>query len=531
MEEQQELLEDQSEELTGNNEKLKELLQKSQLQAEKLQTQQEELRRANSELKEQAKVLRLSEEKLQVQQEELRVSNEELEDKARILEEQKKEIANKAKELEIANKYKSEFLANMSHELRTPLNSIIVLSQILADKTDNSPLTEKQLEFARTIHSSGKELLELINDVLDLSKVESGKLDIVFETVRLRDVLESLDKQFRQIAVNKGLEFYTYIEEIVPEIIITDGYRLQQILKNLLSNAFKFTEKGKVEINIALTETENNTALNILTNRMIKISVSDTGIGIPEDKHKVIFEAFQQVNGSISRKYGGTGLGLSISSQLINKLGGKITINSREDKGSIFTVFILEKPISDNNMNSTNNSQANKKFDLEKEYEELGKRPQDSKKNMIAANKNFIKPDINKINVENKQKKSMLNGRKILVVDDDMRNVFAISSLLEENGVKLVISRNGREAIEKLKQNADTDLVLMDVMMPEMDGYTAMKEIRREEIYKKLPIIALTAKGMIEDKSKCIEAGANDYLTKPVDVNKLISLLKVWLYK
>ena len=784
--------------LTKAQTKMEVLLNKTLVQAEELQVQQEELRQNNEELEEQAKILKQSEMNLQTQQEELRVSNEELEEQTKKLEQQKRdisennkllrkanhEIEGKAKELEIANKYKSEFLANMSHELRTPLNSIIVLSQLLENKKANEPLTEKQLEYSKTIHSSGKNLLRLIDDILDLSKVESGKIDINFDQVNLAELAENTKSLFTPIILQKNIDFKIEIEDGLPEKIISDEQRLQQIINNLLSNAFKFTETGYVKMNICRPKEEDikNYKIEENVNKLISIEIIDTGIGIPADKQTLIFEAFKQVDGTISRKYGGTGLGLSISRELARLLGGNIYLKSEEGKGSKFTLVFLdndnmeqvklnkeeyssidknyhdnleEKIISENDINEftkdehyeskkedekllliieddeqfstllselaykknykvlieknsdeaiklavkykpyailldiglANNSgvrvvdklqnleytknipihiiswkedknsydkmknlvwHIKKPYNLEELYNLFDKietsLSNDSKKllivdedksqsNMIYNNLNergfkittlesgldaykLLKDEqfdcmildlnlkdmngidlVNKLkeenlvnfpiliytegnitqeeedklnkytesiiikgnnsidrlldevslffhsvdsNIDNKnfknikfseEKENLLNNKNILIVDDDMRNVFSLTSALEEKGMNVVVGRNGSEGIKKLYEKNNIDLILMDVMMPEMDGYTAMKEIRKEKQFDNIPIIAITAKSMKEDRQKCIEAGSNDYLTKPVDINKLISLLKVWLYK
>ena len=337
------------------NTRTEELLRKTQAQAEELKVQQEELKATNEELEVQQEELKASNEELQVQQEELKTANEELEEKAYILDEQKKDIETKsrdieqskivleqkAQELALASKYKSEFLANMSHEIRTPLNSIMILSDMLAQNKDNS-LTTKQIEFADTIHRSGSELLTLINEVLDLSKIESGTMNIDVVDTEFEDLKEWVNRAFNQLAENKHLDFGINLNESLPACINTDPNRLQQILKNLLSNSFKFTEQGKIELNIdvatkgwKLTNKYLNTAKQV-----IAFSVVDSGIGIPEDKHAIIFEAFEQSDGTTSRKYGGTGLGLSISRELAKLLGGEIQVKSSPGEGSTFTLYL-----------------------------------------------------------------------------------------------------------------------------------------------------------------------------------------------
>ena len=773
--------------------KMADLLSKTMQQSEELQVQQEELRQTNEELEEQTTALKESEMRLQAQQEELRVTNEELEERTKLLEDQKLDIAlkneileraqydveEKAKALEAASKYKSEFLANMSHELRTPLNSILVLSQLLSNKKGSEPLTEKEMEFAKTIYSSGSDLLALINDILDLSKVEAGKIEVVWEDMDLKELTNFVNRSFGEIAQEKGVNFTTEIDKGMPQYIYTDSMRVQQIVKNLLSNAFKFTSKGTVALRIRRPEPQEIAGTDMAINKAISIAVSDTGIGIPKDKQQAIFEAFKQSDGTTSRKYGGTGLGLSISRELARLLGGRIHLVSEEGRGSTFTFVIGEredstaldsvaattledmdqyKAIKEERIRSSlvkqkieddredikpgdkvllivdddrnfskilasmaknkgfkcivaddgntgiylareykpsavildiglpdisgwevaNNLQRNpetrnipvhivsahenqfgnsmrngiigyltKPVDLEKidsMFGKICKFMREQVKRMLIVSKNqhqglnlekiFDNKEINtslakggeeaydllskekfdcmildieledmsaydflnnlkeKSNtqipiiiytdkeisenqemelqkytssiiidgprstdrlleeaklflyrVEQKisskeeknwdisEKEALLKNKKILLADDDMRNVFAISSILEGQEINVVVARNGREALEKLKENADVDLILMDIMMPEMDGYTAMREIRKMETEKDIPIIAITAKAMKEDRSKCIEAGADDYMTKPIDAEKLLSLIRVWMHK
>lgn len=643
LEEQREMLEQQAQNITAQNDQLKELLESSQKQAEELQVQQEELRMANEELEQQTEALKMSEEKLQAQQEELKVTNEELEERAKILVKQndsiveknrllvqaQHEIQVKAEQLEYTSKYKSEFLANMSHELRTPLNSILVLSQMLTEKKDNSPLTEKQLQFAHTIHEAGVDLMKLINDILDLSKMEAGRLQITAESIRLLEFTQSMQNQFAEIAALKDLELDIQIHPDMPEAIVNDQQRLSQIIKNLMSNALKFTEEGGVTLTIRRALPEEVIGINLNPDSAVSFSVRDTGIGIPEEKHSLIFEAFQQVDGTISRKYGGTGLGLSISRELAKNLNGHILMNSGVGKGSSFTLVIPEQlslacdPVELSIQEAAATVEQKVQFETNdktpstrslliihqhpvcidvlshlasaKQFEyflahdgETGlKLAYELHPTAIVINKSL--PDMNgwdllkklranphtaeipvhvitgmdqqplqpeshdrmlaeaalflhgipsygpKDQIEamktQKGNELILRGKKILLIDDDMRNIFAISSLLEEKGIQIIEAKNGREGIGKLLQNQDTDLVLMDIMMPDMDGYTAMREIRNHQKLKQVPIIALTAKAMRDDRDKCIDAGANDYLTKPVDNTKLLSLLRVWLYQ
>ena len=772
--------------------KIKELLEKTQLQARELEVQQEELRQTNEELQEQTKALKKSEEILQRQKEELKVTNEELEERSNALEVQRdaikkknieieqarKEIEKKAKDLELTSRYKSEFLANMSHELRTPLNSIIVLSQLMSE---SKTLSKKEIEFVKTIHSSGLDLLDLINDILDLSKVESGKLEINLEQLYLEDLITTSKKLFEPIIKKKGLKFITHLDKDLPEYIITDIQRVQQVLKNLMSNAIKFTQSGSITLKISKPDSNIKfTNPNLKHDSTVAISVIDTGIGIPKDKQKLIFEAFRQADGTTSRRFGGTGLGLSISKNFATLLGGEMHLESEEKQGSSFIFFLpynipkskeipypeiisnkiptskkkesssesesetnnailddknrigendrvlliiekdinfakvlmnlahdhgfkvihaptgeiglfnadyyvpdaiitdigldgidgykvleklkgnaktrhipvhfisssdrdievfkmgaigyLTKPVNkeslDNLFNRIENiiSKPVKKLIIVEDetmmrksiinlmrnenieitavdegneaYEKLKNETYDCmildlglkdmtgfellekmEKNKIAEDlpvviytgKELSKKEAQTLEKHSKSiilkgaqsferllsettlflhqvktelpeskqemiekvqgKDNILDGKTILIVDDDMRNVFALSSLLDKYHVNIIVGKNGKEGIEKLKAHPETDLILMDIMMPTMDGYEATKRIRKDKLFKDIPIIALTAKAMKEDREKCIAAGANEYLAKPIDRDKLISLLRVWLYK
>lgn len=789
------------------------LLEETQTLAEELQAQQDELQESNQQLEEQARVLQVSEMQLQQQQEELQQSNEELqqlngelEEKAELLEVQNQEVEHKNQEIEdarqaleqkaaqlaLSSKYKSEFLANMSHELRTPLNSLLILAQLFKENSGGN-LNEKQVEYSRTIHSAGKDLLELINDILDLAKIESGTLSIEPERLSFVDLKLFLEGTFQQLAQNKGLSFTIELDSQLPSIISTDSKRLQQILKNLLSNAFKFTERGSIILQIKV-EDRVTLATPQSESPVIAFSVIDTGIGIAIEQQQVIFEAFQQTDGTTSRKYGGTGLGLSISRELAQLLGGVIALVSHPGEGSTFSLYLpqtyqklttdtrsirdnlpaesvrsigqasvvssvepvsvtlslnevkddrdliqpgdrstrddnrvlliieddinfarilldlsrqqgfnvlvalrggsglnlarrfvpdailldihlpdmdgwtvldrvkhdpdirhipihiissddrwqrgfqlgaidyLQKPISsealtealseiksfvdrpikrllvieddavqaqsiieligNGDVESTAVSTGadalealrSTRFDciildlglpdmngfelMEQIRQQSSKskppivvytgkdltRQEETQLKRLAETiivKDVRSPErlldetalfLHRVHANLPQPKrqiledlrqtdSVLTGKKILIVDDDVRNIFAITSLLERYQMQVIFAENGRDGITTLEENLDASIVLMDVMMPEMDGYEATRAIRSQARFRSLPIIALTAKAMQGDREKCIEAGASDYITKPVDTDQLLSLLRVWLYR
>ncbi|KYG70888.1 hybrid sensor histidine kinase/response regulator [Bdellovibrio bacteriovorus] len=438
----------------------------------------QELKRSNAELEAQAKEL---EEKAKL----LEVKNQEVELASRSLEE-------KAEQLSLISKYKSEFLANMSHELRTPLNSLLILSKTLADNKDKN-LSAEQVKFASTVHSAGQDLLALINEILDLSKVEAGKMPVTPKAVPLKEVQEYIEQTFRPVAEHKGLDFVIETSTDLPKNMYTDENRLQQILKNLLSNAFKFTEKGQVKLEVLWDKTRREFGGEGGKSKgAIVFRVTDTGIGIPLEKQKLIFEAFQQADGTTSRKYGGTGLGLTISREIARLLGGVIEVQSQPGVGSSFTLVLPLKYTG-------------------AESQSVGIEADESTQAQpLPVNADFT-------------------GRKVLIVDDDVRNVFALSSVLKMRGMNVVFAENGKQGIKVLTENPDTDLVLMDTMMPEMDGLEATREIRTLPQFANLPIISLTAKAMKGDREKCIEAGASDYVTKPVDEAHLLSVMYSWL--
>lgn len=571
---------------------VRKLLEETKETNEKLSLQKEELKVSNEELESQSNILMRTQSELEAQQEHLRVLNEELEESSASLVQ--------------SNKYKSEFLANMSHELRTPLNSILILSELLGDSKE---LSEDDLKYADTINSSGKVLLTLINDILDLSKVESGQLELDITLLNLSMFKDETMNLFEQVSIKKKLKFVINLSEELPEQILTDEMKLKQIVNNLLSNAFKFTATGIIELNIRDKKD------------LIEFEVKDTGIGITADKIDLIFSAFKQEDGTISRKYGGTGLGLSISAEYAKLFGGAIEVKSTKGKGSRFILTIpkvidhndlsivastatrvYQKPITKSEIEGILNEtvKKNKKvnkivtmgitaidqsvlvelsssskgrieimdchseletlavlaeqfvdlvvLDLEKHSEqelEFIKRIIDESINsdvsiIVYTSATVTERDEIKLFVHNVKENKMesLNkslddakfyGKVVLIVDDDMRNIFALSSILQRVGIVVEMAHDGREALEVLQSLETVDLVLMDIMMPIMDGYEAMRAIRLMDNYKELPIIALTAKAMKGDKEICIQAGANEYLSKPIEKNKLLSLLRVWI--
>jgi len=782
------------------------LLAQSQLLTGELQSQQEELKKTNDRLEQQAATLQRSEDLLRAQQEELRAKNEELVEKANLLSWQNKQVEaknqeverakemleEKAEQLALTSKYKSEFLANMSHELRTPLNSLLILSKLLADNADAN-LSPKQIEFAQTINRAGTELLALINDILDLSKIESGTVTLDVSTVHFAEVVDNLQRSFEQVASDRELQLKIEVDPSLPRTMITDEKRLLQILKNLLSNAFKFTHEGGVELSIHRASNGWNPANPSLSSAssVVAYSVHDTGIGIPADKLRVIFEAFQQADGTTSRKYGGTGLGLSISREICRLLGGEITVESQPGEGSTFTLYlpmthdfskaavnytsvhthtpspvpsehrhthvpapsqvvlsrestpllvaseltddrqniqpgdrvlliieddvkfgrilldlahdrgfkavvsgtgsgalplvrrfnpsiitldinlpdmdgwrlldilkrsaetrhipihiisvddprerglqmgafsVLEKPVDhatlqqelarseefitrkvkdlllveDDDLQSSEISKLlgngdvhvtrvingrdaltalqQGQFDcavldltlpdmdgvrvIETIRRDASRRlpviihtakdlnPAEEAKLRNLVESFILKgpeshqqlfdqialflhrcvegmPEDQRLIIERARRREPgLAGRKVLIVDDDIRNIFSLTGVLEQHDVEVLHAESGREGIAMLNESPDIDMVLMDVMMPDMDGYETMRQIRRSERFRKLPMIAITAKAMKGDREKCIEAGASEYISKPVDVDQLVSMMRVWL--
>jgi len=482
------------------------LLSESQVLTEELQSHTEELQSQSEEL--------------QMQQEEMRMTTEHLEEQNLFAEQKTKELEKAKEELEIysaklqqSSQYKTNFLANMSHELRTPLNSILILSQMLADN-ENLTLNEEEAGYAKVIHSSGNDLLKLIDDILDLSKIEAGKIIVTIDEVNLTEMPDLIKHTFDPIAENKGIDFNIEADPDLPLIWHTDGQRLEQILKNLLSNAFKFINEGSV--NLSFNIAERAIVEEVLPmygqEQVLAIAVRDTGIGIPQDKQQLIFEAFQQVDGETNRQYGGTGLGLSICNEFSRLLGGKIIVESVPNIGSTFTLFL------------PNLNQAMLEL-ITKGNEEVA--AADSQIVIVNHEEQQYEADAELTHDEN----GLFIDKNVLIVEDDDRNVYALVKALERKGMQVTIAKNGNECMDILQDNTNFDLILMDIMMPIMDGFEAIKAIRQIPVLQELPIIALTAKAMKSDRDRCLEVGASDYISKPINMEQLISLMRVWLTK
>ncbi|RZK81699.1 MAG: response regulator, partial [Pedobacter sp.] len=481
--------------------KLRALFEQTQQQAEELESQQEELRTTNEELLYKSEQLQASEEELRVQQEELRQTNSELEEKAQQLEERnilvnqaREAMSLKAEELEISSKYKSEFLANMSHELRTPLNSILILARILKEnKPDN--LTEDQVKYAGVIHNAGNDLLTLINDILDLSKIESGKIDLAVEPLKLTAVTNNMESLFAELAKSKKINFKTIVKTGDIKEINTDQARLEQITKNLLSNAFKFTpEHGEITLKISEAGKDFNyfsEQLKTSKEKIIAIEVKDSGIGIPLEKQKLIFEAFQQADGSTSRKYGGTGLGLSISKELANILGGEIQITSEPNIGSTFTLFV---PV------------TNLAFEASEEDTPVEEPKFETLFQQSAA------PST----VSENSKKS--TKQTLLIVEDDPVFADVLNDYAIEKGFEPINAYTGTEGLQ-MAFDEIPDAIVLDIMLPGMDGWTILKKLKADERTKHIPVHMMSAGN--EKPDKATKEGAIGFLKKPVDKEAL----------
>jgi len=474
------------------NRRTEELLAQSQRLAHELQEQSAELQRTNAELEEKAALL-------QEQKGNIETKNREIEMARAGLEE-------KAQQLARASQYKSEFLANMSHELRTPLNSLLLLARLLAENAEQN-LTPKQIEFARTIHSAGSDLLSLIDDILDLSKIEAGRMDVEPAELRLADLCGYVEQAFAPQAEEKGLEFAVTLDPQLPATIMTDPQRLQQILRNLLSNAVKFTEAGSVTLDIAAAPPGAvfDAPALVTAHQVIAFTVTDTGIGIPDDKLSLIFEAFQQADGTTSRRFGGTGLGLKISREYATLLGGTITVSSTPGRGSTFTLYIPDVLVPDVVVSQPPNAIPVPRTNP-------------------PVLRHAAQPEVAATGAAGK-----LDGATVLIIDDDVRNVFALTSALELHGMTVLYADNGADGVRLLAEHPEVNIVLMDAMMPDQDGYETTRAIRRSRRFADLPVVFLTAKAMPGDRESALRAGATDYITKPVDLDELLELMAAWV--
>ena len=528
------------------------LLTQAQSLAEELRSQQEELRETNEDLGRQAKLL--ADQNIEAEQ-----KNQEVEQSKRLVEE-------KAGQLAISSKYKSEFIANMSHELRTPLNSLLILAQQLEENPGHN-LTDTQVEYASVIRASGNDLLRLLNNILDLAKVESGTVVVEMAELSFAQLQASLVREFEHVAKGKALDFAIDLAPDLPDDIVTDPQRLRQILMNLLSNAFKFTDHGQVHVQVGLVDSgwSPETASLAEARDVVALSVEDSGIGIEKRQQQRIFESFAQGDGTTARLYGGTGLGLSISRELVALLGGEITVSSEPGYGSTFTVFL---PLG----LSTMTPPADTAHD-----EPIGEQrpaPPGVVAGTTGASQDTITdatvatvaghvaaavatsvpatatgtgngtssgvdgPGAGATSFPARQAPASgggdlgdFSGTKVLVVDDDYRNSFALTAFLERRNAEVLVAENGSDAVALVEHTSDIDIVLMDIMMPLMDGYETMRAIRSLDHATTLPIIAVTGKVMPGERQRCIDAGATDYIPKPVDTEALVAVLKWWLDK
>ncbi|MBK6031483.1 HAMP domain-containing protein [Streptomyces sp. MBT59] len=549
-------------------EQSQELTEQLRDRSQELENRQKALQASNAELEEKAELLAQ-------QNRDIEVKNTEIEEARQVLEE-------RAEQLAVSMRYKSEFLANMSHELRTPLNSLLILAKLLADNAEGN-LSPKQVEFAETIHGAGSDLLQLINDILDLSKVEAGKMDVSPTRIALVQLVDYVEATFRPLTAEKGLDFSVRVSPELPATLHTDEQRLLQVLRNLLSNAVKFTDTGAVELVIrpAGADVPNAIREHLLEAGslrdadadLIAFSVTDTGIGIASSKMLVIFEAFKQADGTTSRKYGGTGLGLSISREIARLLGGEIHAASEPGRGSTFTLYLplhraelppqgyppvgsgsaevlggageMGQVQAPQGQSAPYGDPANSAGVFRRRRKALGdaaRRPAlpagrttpesaPQQEEWVQGSQGESQGQEQGAAAEPAPRRTFrFRGEKVLIVDDDIRNVFALTSVLEQHGLSVLYAENGREGIEVLEQHDDVTVVLMDIMMPEMDGYATTTAIRRMPQFAGLPIVALTAKAMKGDREKAIECGASDYVTKPVDPDHLLAVMEQWMH-
>ncbi len=517
------------------------LLEQSRQQTEELQTQAEELQTQQEELTQTNEELELRTKDLEQQKEDVRQKNIVLEKNQAEMEKAKVAIEMKAKELELASKYKSEFLANMSHELRTPLNSLLILAQLFQENKSQN-LTKKQVEYAKTIYSAGSDLLILINEILDLSKVEAGKIEVNLEEMVLSDLLEAIKQKFHHIAENKKVAFNIELAKNVPAILKTDGQRLTQIINNLLSNAFKFTSEGEIRFtvtqasNASLSQTDNLSVMKLEANKTLAFSVSDSGIGIPEEKQQVIFEAFQQEDGSTSRRFGGTGLGLSISRQLARLLKGELTLESEKGKGSTFTLFLpIEELYIDKSpkiakemiqataqplLTQENHQKGVEEVEEKKVEEEVEEKMLETRSNSQAYNDTTEKPVS-----QAKQSDDLIDDRKdlqpnehsILIIEDDRKFSRILMELAREKGFKYLIAEDGKTGLQ-LAEEYHPAAIILDVGLPQIDGLTVMECLKDNPETRHIPVHFMSASDQNLDVRKM---GAIGYLNKPINIHQL----------
>jgi signal transduction histidine kinase/ActR/RegA family two-component response regulator len=482
------------------------LLEQAQSQAQELQSRQEQLHKSNEDLAEQAGLLA--------------DRNSDVETKYQEVEEAKRLVEEKAAELSVSSRYKSQFIANMSHELRTPLNSLLVLAEQLENNPEGN-LTERQVEFASVIRSSGGDLLKLLNDILDLAKVESNTVNLEIGELALAELRDATVQSFTAIASEHGLAFDVELHDGLPATMVTGPHRLRQVLTNLLSNAFKFTEHGGVTVRMDLATggwSPDHDGL-ARARSVIAISVQDTGIGIRKDLQSSIFEAFAQADGTTARRYGGTGLGLSISRNLIGLLGGEITLASEPGVGSTFTVYL---PL----VSTADAVPA-----------DVPAPPAPSPVPVLASPVPAVAVAATSRNGGPTSRAAtavdLYDGLRpnatVLIVDDDFRNRFALTALLERGRLNVVEAGGGQAALDILEERSDIDLVLMDIMMPAMNGYEAIAAIRSRPAYAAIPILAVTGKVVAGERDRCLAAGASGYIAKPVDAAELIEAVTLWI--
>jgi signal transduction histidine kinase/CheY-like chemotaxis protein/HAMP domain-containing protein len=513
------------------------LLEQSQSLTKELESQQEELKETNDRLEQQAQNLQNSERLLKNQQEELQRTNEQLQEKAKLLSEQMRQVEyknreveqakaaleEKAEQLALSSRYKSEFLANMSHELRTPLNSLLILAKLLADNAANN-LMPKQIDYAQTIYAAGTDLLSLINDILDLAKIESGTVTLDIAPERFSGLQDYVERTFRQVAQDKGLGFTMNAAPDLPAVIHTDEKRLQQILKNLLSNAFKFTEKGKVSLRTSLEKsgwTAGHTQLDA-AGKVVAFAVSDTGIGIPENKRKVIFEAFQQADGTTSRKYGGTGLGLSISRELTRLLGGEIRVESDPGKGSTFTLYLpfthdpaeveARAPKTSAEETPAEEPKAGPAARAPKtsaDEPKLG--PARAKPSSVSAGLNAGRAARAQPQVSDDRDNIQPGDRVVLIVEDDAKFAVTLLDVARESGFKGVIALDGNTALALVKE-LGPDALTLDLKLPDMDGWAVLDLLKHDPETRHIPVSVIS---VAEHMHKCLHMGALGTVTKP----------------